>query len=119
VFKLSAVTYADDMKERLLKVPHRILEKHGAVSAECATAMAEGARSISGADLAVAVTGIAGPDGGTAEKPVGTLYFSVSDKDGTVTKHRLFPARDRDFIRRLSAYTALYLVRRRILGDLK
>ena len=119
VFKLSAVTYANQMKERLLKVPHEILEKHGAVSAECATAMAQGVRSLSGADLAVAITGIAGPDGGTKEKPVGTLFFSVSDGDGTVTKHRLFPARDRDFIRRLSAYTALYFIRRRILGDLK
>jgi nicotinamide-nucleotide amidase len=118
VFRLSAVTYADEMKTRLLRVPSEILKKHGAVSAECATAMAQGVRSISGADLAVAITGIAGPDGGTPEKPVGTLFFSVSDGNKTVTKHRRFPARDRDFIRRMSAYTALYFIRRRILGDL-
>jgi nicotinamide-nucleotide amidase len=119
VFKLSAVTYANEMKNRLLKVPDEILDSHGAVSAECATAMSQGVRSLSGADIAVAITGIAGPDGGTREKPVGTLYFSVSDREGTVTKYRLFPARDRDFIRRLSAYTALYFVRRRLLGELK
>lgn len=119
VFKLSAVTYANEMKNRLLKVPDEVLKKHGAVSAECATAMSQGVRALSGADISVAITGIAGPEGGTKEKPVGTLYFSVSDAGGTVTKHRLFPARDRDFIRRLSAYTALYFVRRRILGDLK
>ena len=117
VFKLSAVTYANDMKNRLLKVPDEILEKHGAVSAECAAAMSQGVRELSGADIAVAITGIAGPDGGTQEKPVGTLFFSVSDEEGTVTKYRLFPARDRDFIRRLSAYTALYFIRRRILGE--
>jgi nicotinamide-nucleotide amidase len=119
VFLLSAVTYANEMKAKLLKVPHEIIQAHGAVSAKCATAMAEGIRALSGADLAVAVTGIAGPDGGTKEKPVGTLYFSVSDAEGTVTKHRFFPARDRDFIRRLSAHTALYFIRRRVLGDLK
>jgi len=119
VFILSAVTYANEMKAALLKVPEEILEKHGAVSAECATAMSQGVRALSGAGISVAITGIAGPDGGTEQKPVGTLFFSVSDDKGTVTKHRLFPARDRDFIRRLSAYTALYFVRRRVLGELK
>jgi nicotinamide-nucleotide amidase len=119
VFKLSAVTYANEMKNRLLNVPDEILKKHGAVSAECAAAMSQGVRALSGADISVAVTGIAGPDGGTKEKPVGTLYFSVSDAEGTVTKHRLFPARDRDFIRRQSAYTALYFIRRRLLGELE
>jgi nicotinamide-nucleotide amidase len=119
IFKLSAVTYANEMKAALLKVPDEILASHGAVSAECATAMSQGVRALSGADICVAITGIAGPDGGTEEKPVGTLFFSVSDAQGTVTKHRLFPARDRDFIRRLSAYTAVYFIRRRILGDLE
>jgi len=119
VFMLSAVTYANETKNRLLKVPDEILKKHGAVSAECAAAMAQGVRELSGSDIAVSITGIAGPDGGTKEKPVGTLYFSISDAQGTVTKHRLFPARDRDFIRRLASYTALYFVRKRILGELK
>ncbi len=119
VFLLSTVTYADEMKERLLRVPQETLKKHGAVSAECAAAMAAGVGSLSGADLAVAITGIAGPEGGTEEKPVGTLYFAVSDAQGTVVKHRHFPARERDFIRRLSAHTALYFIRRRILGALE
>jgi len=72
-----AVTYSNGSKEKLLKVPHRILERHGAVSAETAKKMAEGARDAFGSDIAAAATGIAGPGGGTPEKPVGTVYIAA------------------------------------------
>jgi nicotinamide-nucleotide amidase len=117
VFLLSAVTYANDMKERLLHVPGGILAGQGAVSEACARAMAEGVRRVSGSDLSVAVTGIAGPDGGTDDKPVGTVHFAVSDAQGTDARQRMFGFRDRAFVRRLAAFAALSLVHRRVLGD--
>ncbi len=80
VFGWGVVTYANDAKVELLGVPRELIDKHGAVSEEVATAMAEGALSRSGADIAVAVTGIAGPDGGTHEKPVGLVYLASARK---------------------------------------
>jgi PncC family amidohydrolase len=75
------VSYSNDAKERLLDVPSDVLAAHGAVSAQTARAMAEGARARFGVDIAGAVTGIAGPDGGTDEKPVGLTYVAVADAD--------------------------------------
>ncbi len=82
VFLGGIVAYADDVKERELGVPAALLADHGAVSAEVAEAMAHGARARLGADVAVAVTGIAGPDGGTAEKPVGLVYLHAEGPEG-------------------------------------
>ena len=80
----SYVTYAEAAKVRLLGVRKETLERDGVVSAECARQMAEGARRRSGADWGVSATGLAGPDGGTAEKPVGTVFVGVSGKKGTI-----------------------------------
>ena len=76
------VTYSDAAKEDMLGVPASILERHGAVSRETADAMAAGALATSNADLAIATTGIAGPGGGSAEKPVGLVHFSAAARDG-------------------------------------
>ena len=88
------VAYANELKIRLLGVPAEILAAHGAVSLETARAMAEGARAATGADFAVAITGIAGPSGGTPEKPVGLVYVGVAAPHGTATfKHHFSGSR--------------------------
>ena len=109
-FLLSAVTYANEAKRDLLGVPEEILQNHGAVSAPCATAMAEGVRRISGADLALSITGIAGPGGGSEDKPIGTVYFALSQKSGTHTHHHVFPSQDRLTIRSMACHMALTLI---------
>jgi len=77
------VSYSDPVKADILGVPDAVLEQHGAVSAQCAVAMAVGVRSRLRADLAAAITGIAGPDGGSPAKPVGLVYVAVADADAT------------------------------------
>jgi len=111
VFIGSVVAYSDDVKERELGVPRAVLAQHGAVSAEAAAAMAAGARRRLGADVAVAVTGIAGPGGGTDEKPVGLVYLHAEWPAGGLGVEFQFPG-DRDSIRRRATVTALHLVRR-------
>lgn len=111
VYRGSVVAYANAVKESVLGVPADVLAAHGAVSAPVAAAMAEGARRLLGADVAVSITGIAGPDGGTEEKPVGLVWFGVAGPDGTETAKRLLPG-DRAFVRRFAANVALGLVRR-------
>jgi nicotinamide-nucleotide amidase len=105
------VAYANGVKERELGVPAALLETHGAVSAEVAEAMAHGARERLGVDVAVSVTGIAGPDGGTPEKPVGLVYLHVETPDGGRGREFSFPG-DRASIRARSVVGALHLVRR-------
>ena len=107
---VDAVTYANSAKTQLLGVDEDVLRGHGAVSAEVAAAMAEGVRRVSGADVALSLTGVAGPTGGTAEKPVGTVYLAVASAKGTVVKHRVFGG-DRVPIQTLAAYAGLQLVR--------
>jgi nicotinamide-nucleotide amidase len=104
------VSYADEIKERELGVPATLLVEHGAVSAEVAAAMAHGARERLGADVAVSVTGIAGPGGGTAAKPVGLVYCHASGPDGELAREFDFPG-DRAAIRARSVVIALHLVR--------
>ena len=106
------VAYANDVKRDLLGVPADLLEAHGAVSEPVAAAMARGVRRVLRSDLGVAVTGIAGPDGGTAEKPVGTVCFSVSGPGEQVTTMTRVVPGDRQLIRQWSVMVALDLVRR-------
>ena len=110
-----AVTYANSAKTRLLGVSEDTLRGHGAVSAEVAAEMAEGARRVCECDVAIGVTGIAGPTGGSEEKPVGLVYWSVAHPGGTLVRHRIFPG-DRDTVQTAAAYAALDLLRRIAAG---
>jgi len=108
---LDAVTYANSAKSRILGVDEETIRWHGAVSPEVAGAMAEGARRVSGADVALSLTGIAGPSGGSDAKPVGTVYIALSRPDGTTeVAHRAFTG-DRSQIQTLAAYAGLRMVR--------
>jgi competence/damage-inducible protein CinA-like protein len=111
VFLGGIVAYSDDVKAAELGVPQQVLREHGAVSAETAEAMARGARARIGADIAVAVTGIAGPDGGTVEKPVGLVFLHASGPTGDVARRLDVPG-DRETVRLRSTVAALHLVRR-------
>ncbi len=105
-FSGGVVSYSNDIKEKVLHVDRRLIAAHGAVSEEVARAMARGVQKVMGTDCSVAVTGIAGPDGGSAEKPVGLVYAAVA-KGGTVeVKRFVFPG-DRDGIRRQTARAAM------------
>jgi nicotinamide-nucleotide amidase len=110
-----AEVYSNGAKTALLGVSAATLERHGAVSEETAAEMAAGARRVFGADVAVATTGIAGPDGGTAEKPVGTVCFGLAAASGTVTRrYQLWG--NRDWVKLLASQVALDWVRRFALG---
>jgi nicotinamide-nucleotide amidase len=111
VFRGGVVAYANEVKERELGVPADVLTAHGAVSAETAAAMATGVRERLVADVGVSDTGIAGPGGGTAEKPVGLVYLHASSPDGELEAHFNVPA-DRETVRARAAVAALHLVRR-------
>jgi nicotinamide-nucleotide amidase len=112
-FECGYVTYSNAAKARDLGVPGPVLAEHGAVSSETARAMAVGALRVSGADVAVAITGIAGPDGGVSGKPVGTVWFAVARRTGDTTLHRadmkLFDG-NRELVRRQSVEYALQLL---------
>lgn len=111
VFFGSAVTYSNEAKKNILGVPEDIILNNGAVSRECALRMARGARGIYGSDMALGVTGVAGPAGGVPEKPVGTVWFAYSSKE----KEEVFTCRfdgGRSFVRLAAVRTALeYLLR--------
>lgn len=109
------VTYSNQAKMRVLGVRAETLAAHGAVSAECALEMAEGARRESGATWALSTTGVAGPDGGTPEKPVGLVYVGVAGPDGAKAE-RLMLRGDRDWIRTLACQNAFNLLRLRLLA---
>ena len=113
------VTYSNESKENLLEVPNALLVEHGAVSEPVAGAMAEGVRKAAGADYGLSVTGVAGPDGGTEEKPVGLVFVGVSDEEGTEVERLDLSAwrRSREAIRERSANRAFDLLRHRILGQ--
>ena len=110
-FLAGVVSYSDDAKREMLGVPGELLERHGAVSEPVAAAMAEGVRRRTGADVSVAVTGIAGPTGGTPDKPVGLVYIALADDSGVDVRECGFHG-TRDRIRCRTALTALDRVRR-------
>jgi PncC family amidohydrolase len=115
VFPGGVVSYSNDAKTDLIAVPPELLSAHGAVSPQVAEAMAEGARNRFRADLGVGITGIAGPDGGTPEKPVGLVYIAVTSKSGTRVERSVFLGRRAD-IRYRSAQFALVMLRDSILA---
>jgi competence/damage-inducible protein CinA-like protein len=115
VFAHGFVTYANEAKTRHLGVPAELIAQHGAVSAPVAAAMAEGCLRVSDADHALAVTGIAGPGGGSVEKPVGTVFIALASREGggTEVRRRLFSG-DRERFKILASQTALDFLRRRL-----
>jgi competence/damage-inducible protein CinA-like protein len=110
VFRGGVVAYSDEVKERELGVPASLLKEHGAVSAEVARSMAAGVREKLGADVGVAVTGVAGPGGGTDEKPVGLVFVHATGPDGEEARRTGLPG-DREMIRGRATAAALHLVR--------
>jgi nicotinamide-nucleotide amidase len=112
MFRYGWVTYANEAKMTELGVPAELLEAHGAVSPEVARAMAEGALRGSGADLAVAVTGIAGPTGGTPEKPVGLVYVALACADGRIEVIERNLSTVRETFKYMASQIALDLLRR-------
>lgn len=111
----SAVTYSNEAKNRILGVPEVLLAAHGAVSAPVAEAMARGARTVFGSQWAVAATGIAGPDGGTAEKPVGTVYLGIAGPGGLCESRHLLLGTNRLRNIQMTRLFALDLLRRKML----
>ena len=116
VFCESYVTYANEIKEKVLGVKHETLETHGAVSKETAYEMAKGLRERTGCDYAIGITGIAGPGGGSGEKPVGLVYIGCSSARGTVTERFYFNG-NRAKVRDYAVTNALILLRQEILKD--
>lgn len=113
-FAGSIVSYSNELKESLLGVSSEIIKSEGAVSEASALAMAAGARSLLGVDYAVSITGIAGPDGGSKKKPVGTVWIGLADAAGTLAEHFLIGG-DRSHIRKIATLTALDFLRKRLL----
>lgn len=116
VFKEGYITYSDEAKHKLLGVKEETLKEFGAVSRETAIEMAEGAARAAQADVAIAVTGIAGPGGGTEEKPVGLVYIGCTFQGKTIVK-RCFFGGDRSGIRYSTMREALQILYCRILGE--
>ncbi len=114
-FLEGAVTYSNESKIRRLQVPAELLEKEGAVSSATAMAMARGIRKASGSDIALAVTGIAGPEGGSEEKPVGTVYLALAGRSDCTAKRYQF-SWDRERVRSMTTYTALDWLRRHLMA---
>lgn len=110
VFFGGVVSYANEIKEKLLGVRHKTLEKYGAVSEQTAAEMAAGAVRALGADFSVAVTGIAGPDGGSEEKPVGLVYIACADKNGNLKVTKNLFSGDRKAVRDQTTKTALQML---------
>lgn len=116
VFAGGVVSYSNDVKERQLGVPLDVLIDHGAVSEEVARAMASGVRTRLATDWGIGITGIAGPTGGTEDKPVGLVHWAVAGPGGVWAEHRVFPG-DRSVVREWSLNSSLDLLRRRLVAD--
>jgi nicotinamide-nucleotide amidase len=110
VFNLGLVTYSNDVKINILKVNKKIIQKHGAVSAECCEAMVRSLSKISKAHINVSITGIAGPKGGTKTKPVGLVYIGVKKSNKLLITKNLFKKKTRSTIQKSTVNRALELV---------
>ena len=115
-FLEGAVTYSNQAKHRRLGVERELLDKYGAVSREVSLAMAEGIRTTAGADIGLSVTGIAGPTGGTEQKPVGLTFIAVSDQEGSECREFLFQ-QDRVRNKERAAQAALNLLRLHLVNE--
>lgn len=113
-FECGLVTYSNRAKQALLGVPAAVLDQHGAVSETCVRAMADGLRRVSRADWNLAVTGIAGPGGGSADKPVGTVWIAWRYRDQTALVERFLFAGDREQVRQQTAQAALDRLRQQL-----
>jgi PncC family amidohydrolase len=112
--QMGVVVYSNRVKVELLKIPQAVLDEHGAVSEPCARLMAKNVRELAGSTYGLAVTGIAGPTGGSAEKPVGTVFIGVASVEAeSVTQHRFFGSREQ--IKLMSSHMALNNLRKLIL----
>ena len=114
-FERGFVTYSNRAKVELLGVPADLIEAQGAVSEAVAAAMAAGARRAASTDIGIGITGIAGPDGGTPEKPVGTVFVAFDGAAGTRVRQALYPG-DRERVRHQATQSALEMLRRGLLG---
>ncbi len=116
VFAQGFVTYGNEAKTQHLGVPAELIAAHGAVSEQVAAAMAEGCLRVSGADHAISVTGIAGPSGGTPEKPVGTVFIAIASRNMPAVVRRRWFRGEREWFKTLTSQTALDFLRRRMCG---
>ena len=114
----SVTSYANEIKINVLGVPAEIIAEHGAVSSECVAAMAEGVRRLTGSDYSVATSGIAGPGGGSADKPVGLVWIGVSSDKGTETFSMVFRNDRKRNIERFAS-SALNILREKLVNELK
>jgi nicotinamide-nucleotide amidase len=114
VFFAGYVCYANRAKIDMLDVDPQLIEKHGAVSEQVARALAEHARACARSDYALATTGVAGPSGGSPEKPVGTVYVALAASGETIAKKLFFPT-DRETFKQIATQAALELLRRRLI----
>lgn len=110
-FKLGLITYSNKTKQKLLNIPGRLIKAKGAVSQEIASKMAQNIKYLAKTDIGVGITGIAGPTGGTIQKPVGTVFIALALKGRTSCKKFLFKG-SRDKIRKQSALEAMKLIRK-------
>ena len=110
-FHGGVIAYDNSVKTKLLRVSSSLLKKHGAVSTECAEAMARGVRRAAGTDIGIAITGIAGPDGGTKEKPVGTVHVAVSGPAASRISKKLLLHGPRETVRSRAVTAALALLK--------
>jgi nicotinamide-nucleotide amidase len=118
-FLVGVATYSNEAKERILGVSPDTLARWGAVSTETAEEMARGVRRLAGADLAVSTTGIAGPGGGTEEKPVGTVCIGLAWEGGAWSRRYQLGAREREWIKGMTTQIALDRIRRWLLGEME
>ena len=110
VFNLGLVTYSNKAKIEILKVPKKIINKHGAVSNECCLSMVKNLSKISKANISVSITGVAGPNGGTKLKPVGLVYIGIKRGNKIIIKENLFKGQNRISIQKDSVITSLKII---------
>ena len=110
VFTFGLVTYSNQSKNRLLKIPKQIIKKHGAVSIQCCFSMVNNLKKINKSNIAISVTGIAGPGGGTKQKPVGLVYIGIKKANKVKINRYLFKKKDRNKIQKAAVKKSLELI---------